>query len=336
MALPWRPRGRQTAESKARYQAELTAFCDRIREIVSRLDFRVSSRGWGYILENEGDITKGDLDAAERLINDRRKSGDLPLDICAVDEKRNTDGLDEYIDHTSVEEEAEDIWGRAKAVLEDGHEQYVPFSFWDDQKYYIELVVEKIDLKSLFGPVARHFHVPITNIGGWCDINGRALMMRRFAAWERTGKICVLLYCGDHDPGGLRISDFIRKNFADLTRAVGWDPADLIIDRFGLSPDFIKDNNLTWIENLETGSGGDLADPKHRDHKQYHVQEYLKKYGARKVEANALVVRPREGRMLCQQAILRYLPADAITSYRARLALAHEAVRVAVHNRWAR
>jgi hypothetical protein len=77
MSLPWRPRGRQTKEMSARYQADLKAFCDRILKIVSGLDFRVSSRGWGYILENEGDITKGDLDAAEKLINDCRKSGDL-------------------------------------------------------------------------------------------------------------------------------------------------------------------------------------------------------------------------------------------------------------------
>jgi hypothetical protein len=175
--------------------------------------------------------------------------------------------------------------------------------------------------------------VPITNIGGWCDINGRADIMRRFAEWERKGKICVLLYCGDHDPGGLHISDFLRKNFADLTRAVGWNPADLIIDRFGLNADFIKANGLTWIDNLETGSGGDLADPDHRDHKKIYVQDYLKKFGARKCEANALVVRPREGRMLCQEAILRYLPANAIRRYEEQLKAVREKVRTAVLNR---
>jgi hypothetical protein len=330
MTLPSRPRGRPTPERTAVFQTELKVFCDRIQEIVSRLDFRVSSRGWAYILENEGDITKGDLAAAQKLINDCRKSGDLPLDICAVDEKRSTDGLDEYIDDTSIEEEAAAICKRAQWHLEEGHESYTPFSFWDNQKFYLEIVVEKVDLKSLFGPITHHFHVPITNIGGWCDIHGRAALMRRFAEWERKGKTCVLLYCGDHDPGGLHISDLIRRNMADLTRAVGWNPENLIIDRFGLNADLIEQLGLTWIDNLETGSGGDLANPRHPDHRKPYVQDYLRKFGAHKVEANALVVRPREGRLLCYEAILQYLPGDAIRRYEERLEAARGEVRLAV------
>jgi hypothetical protein len=332
MPLPSLPRGRPTKTKLVAHQEAVTGFCNRIKEIASGLDFRVSSRGWAYILENDGVITKGEIDAAQRLVNECRKSGDLPLEICAVDEKRSADGLDEYIDRTSVEEEAEEIYERASAVLESGHEDYRPFSFWDTVDTYIEIAVEKIDLKSLFAPVAAYYHVPIVNIGGWCDINGRAAMMRRFADRERRGQRCVLLYCGDHDPGGLRISDCIRNNFADLTGAVGWNPENLIIDRFGLNADFIEANGLVWIDNLETGSGGDLADRRHRDHKKFYVQDYLRKFGARKVEANALVVRPSEGRMFCQEAILRYLPDGARGRYKARLEEVREEVRLAVEN----
>jgi hypothetical protein len=114
-------------------------------------------------------------------------------------------------------------------------------------------------------------------------------MMRRFAAWEAKGKQCVLLYCGDHDPGGLRISEFIHSNFADLTGAVGWSPEHLIIERFGLDYDFIVAQALVWIENLETGSGKfPLNDPRHPDHFKPYVQSYLRQFGARKCEANAL------------------------------------------------
>jgi hypothetical protein len=319
MTLPCLPRGRPTKEVAAVYRGDVVAFCDRMKEIESGLDFRVSSRGWCYILENEGVITKGEFDAAQRLINDLRKSGDLPLEICAIDEKRNTDGLAEYIDRTSVKEEAEEIYERARGHIEAGHESYAPFGFWDDQPFYIEIVVEKIDLKSLFGRVAGWFHVPITNIGGWCDINGRAAMMRRFAERERRNRQCVPLYCGDHDPGGLHISDFIRSNFADLSRAVRWSPEDLIIDRFGLNADLIDRLGLTWIDNSETGSGRSLDDPRHPDHRKPYVQDYVRKFGARKCEANALVVRQRERRILCQEAILQYLPADAIAKYQDRL-----------------
>jgi hypothetical protein len=143
--------------------------------------------------------------------------------------------------------------------------------------------------------------------------------MRRFARWERRGKRCMLLHCGDHDPGGLHISDFLRSNMADLTAAVGWSPDNLKIDRFGLNVDFIRRHRLTWIDNLETGTGGRLDDPRHPDHRKPYVQSYLREFGARKVEANALVVRAEAGRNLCRRAILRHVPADAPAIYEAGL-----------------
>jgi hypothetical protein len=51
------------------------------------MDFAVGSRGWAYILERHG-LRKGDFDAAEAKITEFRKSGDLPLDICAEDASR--------------------------------------------------------------------------------------------------------------------------------------------------------------------------------------------------------------------------------------------------------
>ena len=45
------------------------------------------------------------------------------------------------------------------------------------------------------------------------------------------------------------------------------------------------------------------------------VQRYLSEFGARKVEANALVVRPEAGRHLCLNAIRRYVPDDMLTDF---------------------
>src|SRR5262249_46479388 len=142
---------------------------------------------------------------------------------------------------------------------------YSPFSFWEDQKYYLQVGVEKADLKNLFTKVCAEFRIPIANLGGWCDINARGSFMRRFAEWERKGKPCVLLYWGDPDPGGLHISSFLKSNFADLENAVGWSPKNLIIDRFGLNHDFIEQNSLVWIDNLKTGNPKQppLDDPRH-------------------------------------------------------------------------
>jgi hypothetical protein len=53
----------------------------------------------------------------------------------------------------------------------------------------------------------------------------------------------------------------------------------------------------------------------HPDHHKAYVQDYLRKYGARKVEADALLKVPELGRKLCRQAILKYVPASAPRRY---------------------
>jgi hypothetical protein len=63
------------------------------------------------------------------------------------------------------------------------------------------------------------------------------------------------------------------------------------------------------------------------------VQSYLHTYRARKVEANALVVRPEAGRQLCRNTILKYLPADAPERYREALAAHREEAREAIEHR---
>ena len=175
-----------------KYEREKKAFCAEIVRIRSTIDFDVSSRGWCYLLEEHG-LTKGEFDRAQKFINDCRKSGDLPLDICAEDARRATDNLEDL--------DKEDPQDQADLLIEglrNAHKAYLPFSFWEMQDVYVEMLVEKVDLRNLFSPVCEKFHIPIANAAGWSDINMRAAMMRRFADWESQGKQCVLLKTHGH------------------------------------------------------------------------------------------------------------------------------------------
>ena len=58
----------------------------------------------------------------------------------------------------------------------------------------------------------------------------------------------------------------------------------------------------------------------------------LARFGARKVEANALVIRPAEGRELCRQAI-DATAADARHRYQPRLNTVREELRQAIASR---
>ena len=92
ITLPRRSKGRPSTNQKEAFEKELDNWCAVIQQINSTLDFRVSSRGWCYILEEKCGLLKGDFDTAQKIINDCRKSGKLPLDICDHDDGRGADG----------------------------------------------------------------------------------------------------------------------------------------------------------------------------------------------------------------------------------------------------
>jgi hypothetical protein len=312
--LPKLPPHRPCAATRTSYREKVIAFCATILELQSRLDFAVGSRGWAYVLEGERFINKDEIDAAQELINYCRKMGDLPLDICAEDGKRAAENVEEI--DPDPGEMAADIFD----YIQTAEHSYTPFSFWDDLDVFVQMATEKSNPRNLFQKVCAEFCMPIANVGGWGDLNVRAGFMRRFRQKEAQGKRCVLLYFGDFDPGGLQISDFLRSNFEDMARATGWSPDNLIIDRFGLDYDFIEREGLTWIDNLATAKGEyPLNDKRHPDHLKPYVQDYLAKYGVRKVESDALLKRPEAGRDLCRRAILKYVPANAPRRYRNKL-----------------
>lgn len=305
---------------------DLHVFVEFINRTADAIGFKVSSRGWGYILEQKGIITKDQFDKVEALINRCRKRGLLPVDFVAEESSRAFHEIHEPT-HASMEAHIES-WLNAAYNCDD----YYHPNWWEGEEYYIQMLVEKIDLVTLFQPICRDYHIPIANSKGWSSILQRAEYTRRFKEAENKGLKCVLLYCGDHDPDGLRISDTIMKNLEDVADIywsdgqIGYDPQDLIIDRFGLNYDFIINNNLTWIDNLITGSGKNLADPGHPNYNLPYNRSYRKSVGIRKCEANSVVIVPDMGRQLCLEAITRYLGQDARQRFRDKKARVREGI----------
>lgn len=302
--IPRRKKGEHGKKVEEKYQEEVTAFVDYLKQIESTLTFKVSSRGWCYLLENQNLINKSEFAWAECKINECRKKGILPIYFVAEDEARLFDNLES--DYYSTPSE---FLASRLDHLRHCEQYYGGISFWESQSYYIQLVVEKIDLRTLFQNVTAKYHIPIANARGWSDISMRARMADRFKYWERKDKCPVLLYCGDHDPAGLKISDALRKNLEDIEGGTYWSPENLIIDRFGLNYDFIIKANLTWIDNLLSAKG------KLPNYKNSYIQWYIANFGERKLEANALVVRPDLAEQLIEDAIQKYLGSNPFSSY---------------------
>lgn len=301
---------------------KLADFAAELQRISRRVGFKVSARGWCYLLEQSRMVNKDEFDKVESVINRCRREGLLPVDFVAEEKAREFSGV-------SIPTE-----GSVKSVLKwmlgdvlTGHRYFTP-DWWDGEEYYVQMVVEKIDLVTLFETVTDDYHTPIANSKGWSSILQRAEYAKRFREAEERGLKCVLLYCGDHDPDGLRISDTIRKNLEQVAEVQwdsgegGYDPRDLEITRFGLNYDFITENGYTWIDNLITGSGKNLANPQHPNFKLPYVQRYLREIGPRKCEANAIVTTPNEARDLCREAI------ENIVGYEARDRFAEKTAEV--------
>lgn len=311
---------------------QLGVFVEYIEDLSRQIGFRVSSRGWGYILEQRGLIDKSQFDKVEGVINRCRRDGLLPVDFVAEEAARAFSN----IEVPTEDSHARHVRSWVEAALTS--ESYFTPDWWEDEEFYIQMVVEKIDLVTLFEPICARFHIPIANTKGWSSILQRAEYCRRFAEAEARGLQCVLLYCGDHDPDGLRISETLRKNLEDVAAvrwedgSSGYDPSSLQILRFGLERDFILKNKLTWIDNLITGSGKDLGSSAHPNFGLPYVANYLRTVGRRKCEANSIVTAPEMGRLLCERTILRILGSDAEERFERKTELAAERIQKAIED----
>jgi len=335
LIVPKRKRGGQSQAAKERFERERREFIQLMLRIESTRDSPVGSRGWCYLLEEHG-LWKGDFDDAQEAINKWRKEGLFPPGLFAPDPGRAFH-CDELPTAMTEEEYAESSLG----WLFDAPNQY-GVSFWEHQPVRILMTVEKIDLFYLFKPVCEKYCVPLANTKGWGDINQREEIAQRFKEHDdpiiRPGQEIhfrkqVVLHCGDFDPYGLLISEKMEKGIKELHPTTGYSGNFLVVDRFGLNYDFIEANGLTWIENLKTGGKQekgkikDLADRRHPRHYDPFVQDYIAKYGPKKVEANALVVAPEMGRKLCEEAILKHLPDNALARHEMRQKEARSKVR---------
>ena len=86
---------------------------------------------------------------------------------------------------------------------------------------------------------------------------------------ESEGLKPVILYCGDLDPMGVKMSDAILENLMPLAKVLdwGWELEEMANDdqivRFGLNAEFVDNAGLLWIDGSETSSASEPFEHKH-------------------------------------------------------------------------
>lgn len=293
------------------------------------------TRDWCYFMEPQG-LDKSNFDAFEKLLSSLRKADGeqpplLPVDFAAEDVARQFQCL-ETLDSSNAEDE--------QAVIKRSVDQWIdnwnPDSFWDEQSTALFLFVEKIGLVTLFKEICSRYKIPVCNSKGWSDINSRARFLRMAQPHLAAGRDVVMLYCGDFDPAGIRISNKLVKNLTDLEGAFFADGVKLRgtgrvkVHRFGLSFEQIQEYRFPWIDNLLTGKRPgrkqlSLGDRTHPNFADADYQRYFRDYcegelvddvwvptSPRKCEANVLVTQPDVANRLLLDAIHHYIDINAV------------------------
>ena len=130
-------------------------FANAIIDIQNKIGFKMSVRGWCYQLEGFGLLIKSDFDKVQNIINKCRKYGLLPVDMVVEDASRAFRGVEK----PDTETPKDFTSGYLNATIE--AENYYTPDWWWQEKYYIQMLVEKVDLKTLFTPVCTRYHIPI-------------------------------------------------------------------------------------------------------------------------------------------------------------------------------
>lgn len=331
-------KGGNTGKGRKGIQAlSREAFAADLIKAQEGLDFHMSARGWCYALEPYG-LSKADFRWAAREITALRELGLLKPEFILEDEAHEVEVSHDYeISPQSYVDYKYKEWQEAAQEFRNSASKYTDgyVSFWGDKDCYIQMLVEKVDLKSLFRSVCERYHISIANMRGWGTLEQKAVVAQRFAEMEAKGKRPVLLVCADFDPAGLGISGKMKDSFKRQKVFNGWDPANLEVCRVGLNYEFIIEQSLSWINNLKTAQGKDLADPKHKHYiaNINDVQGYIKKYGVRKCEANAIVVAPELGQQMLEAVIQEYVGKGALKKYEQRVQDRREEVQELIDER---
>lgn len=286
-------------------------------EVIERMSaesgYKFGPRGWAYFAEGRGLITKGEFDRFCSLLVAMRKDGELDPDVIEPDASRVATTVYDFEAATwTPESMAEYAVSKISDELRSWADSYYQTGYWDDLDFYVEMIVEKKDLVQIFRSTADRYNIRITNGKGDTDIHTRLAMLKRFRKNAEAGRRNVLLAIGDHDPKGLDIVSGLHRTFMSCANIKGleWDDPQFEVVNIGLTEAQIDSLGLMKIDNLETGGGRDLSDPRHPDHHKPYVQNYIDRFGVWKCEANALVGDPEGARDLLENAINEFIPAD--------------------------
>ena len=135
------------------------------------------------------------------------------------------------------------------------------------QLYHIEVWSEKDALSRQLYSVTAPYHVSLLINRGYGSCTAFYEAARRFAEAETAGKLCAILYVGDHDPSGLNMLQDLKQRLTEF------GIADIEIVHVALTAEQIEKYNLP-------PNPAKITDPR--------AKEYIRIHGKNSWEVDAL------------------------------------------------
>lgn len=172
---------------------QLVDTCNGIMETYTSLGLRLTLRQLFYQLVSRNTIKNSEKTYKNlgQLVSEARLAG--------------------LIDWSSIEDRTRfprqhPEWSNIESLLQSATASY-RLPWWNGQRNFVELVVEKDALAGILTPIANDFHVALTVNRGYSSQSAMYEASKRYLQAEEEGQRPVILYVGDHDPSGL---DMVR------------------------------------------------------------------------------------------------------------------------------
>ncbi len=184
------------------YLAKITSILSEEKRTVRDIYYALESRGFEQELAQHG--LEFEYKYVKRAVKKGRRAGFINPSLIVDASRAAATRMDPgYVSHTTfLEEQVEQMW-----------QQYNE-NFWDEQRYYVEVWLEKQSLASVFKPICNELNVRLeATRGDWSD-------SKIFQACQRLldklgdGKDIRILYFGDFNPSGLHAPVAIQNTMA--------------------------------------------------------------------------------------------------------------------------
>jgi len=142
-----------------------------------------------------------------KALSTARKNQDIAMDAFAANSRHIIDIHEQYWEPIRFVNDLTD-------KLRNLHKLYYnTIPRWHNQQYHVEIFIEKDAVVGMFKEVLKDRQVRIVPNRGWSSLTYEFDNINRLLTKKREGKTVHVLYFGDYDPTGLRMSYNLGQKF---------------------------------------------------------------------------------------------------------------------------